>query len=99
LSDLNEEYLKNVFKNLTIGGVTNSVLIIIDKISSLLSNNEEYFKLRHIYQNFILPYLTKFKAHKNLAEQVYDSVEFYATGFLKHCNIGKIGIEYLLEDI
>ena len=88
-----------MFKNLSIGGITKSVLIIIDKISSLLSNSEEYFKLRHIYQNFVLPYMTKFKANKFLGQEVFDCVEFYATGFLRHCGIGKNGIEYLLENI
>lgn len=47
-------------------------MILIDKISSLLSNSEEYFKLRHIYQHFVLPYLTKFKAHKSLSQEIYN---------------------------
>ena len=64
-----------------------------------MSNSEEYFKLRHIYQHFVLPYLTKFKAHKFLGQEVYNRVEFYALGFLRHCSIGKNGLEYLLEDI
>ena len=47
----------------------------------------------------MLPYLTKFKAHKLLGQEVFDRVEFYALGFLRHCSIGKSGLEYLLEDI
>lgn len=88
-----------MFKNLASGGITKPVLILIEKISSLLSNSEEYFKLRHIYQNFVLPHLTKLKSHKFLSQEVYNQVEFYAFGFLRHCNIGKNGLEYLLEDI
>lgn len=67
VTDLNEEYLRNVFGNLTVGGLTRPILLVIEKISSLLANNEEYFKLRHLYQYFIIPKLTKFKATKFLA--------------------------------
>lgn len=74
LTELTEDYLNHVFKNLTVGGITLPVLTIIQKISCLLATAEEYFKLRHLYQNFILPYLTKFKAHKFLARQVYSRV-------------------------
>jgi len=47
----------------------------------------------------VLPLLTKFKASKYLTEEIYDRVEFYCIGFLRHCHIGNNGIEYLLEDI
>lgn len=85
-----------MFRNLVIGGVTKPVLLIVEKISNLLANSEEYFKLRYIYQHFVLPVLTKFKGNKYLSEEIFNIVEFYCIGFLRHCHIGNNGIEYLL---
>lgn len=73
---------------------------MIHNISSLLVNEEEFFKLRYLYQKFILPILVaRAKLCSKLEEQVFEISSLYILGFLKHCDIGIDGVECLTRNI
>ena len=59
LTDLAEDNICNFFIALTKSAISKEIVFLINKISQLLKNEEQYFKLRIIYQRFILPILTR----------------------------------------
>lgn len=66
----------------------------------MLKNEDEYFKLRIIYQKFILPILARrAKACTKVEESVYETSSLFILGFLKHCDIGQEGIKCVLKGI
>ena len=70
------------------------------KVSGLFKSNEQYFILRTLFEQVILPVVaSKYKSHKRLGEDIFEFVLFYVGGFLAHCLIGKDGIDCLLNHL
>lgn len=69
-------------------------------VSEILRVEDEFFKLRIIYQRYILPILIRrAKACTKAEESIFEISNFYVLGFLKHCNIGEEGIKCILKNI
>lgn len=89
LSDLDEHRLCNVFLALTRNGINQEIFALIYCISHLLASEQQYFTLRYILTEFILPTLARnAKTHKKMAGHVYEIVLIYIGGFLHHINFG-----------
>ena len=72
----------------------------MSKVSSLLQSEEEYFKLRVLFEKFILPILIpRAKVCAKLEADVLEIGELFILGFLNHCDLGKEGIACCLRNI
>lgn len=100
LLDLAEENICNFFIAITKSAISKEIICLISKISQMLRNEDEYFKLRIIYEKFILPILIRrAKACNKVEDAVYEISSFFVLGFLKHCDIGEVGLECVLKNI
>ena len=69
-------------------------------MSSLLRSNEQYYILRTLYEQVVLPIAaSRYKTHAKLAPQLFAFVLFYVAGFLYHCSLGSEGIDCLLDNL
>jgi hypothetical protein len=96
LEDLDERYLCNIFQSLTHGGINKEILFLIQMVSHLLQNGEQFYTLRYVYQHFVLPVLAcQFKSHRKLHHDIFTLVLFYVAGFLTHCKLDETAIACL----
>lgn len=68
----------------------------------MLVQEEEFFKIRHLYENFVLSQLirrVKCCKHKNIQDIALSVSEYYVIGMWSHCLLGSIGFQCLLENI
>ena len=100
LTDLNEDNMCNFFQAITKSAMSKEIVCLISKMCNMLKNEDEYFKLRIIYQRFILPVLVRrAKACSKVEEAIHEISSFFILGFLKHCDIGEEGIQCMLNNI
>lgn len=102
LLELTGEALLKVFRELTRAGVGANTLALITSVSRLLANEEEFYKLRLLYEQLVLGDLArrgKCCNRAGVAAALFDLCELYVIGFLTHCNIGRSGIDCLLFNV
>jgi len=57
----------NVFLALVQAGINSEILAFLKKVSALLKSNDQYFILRTLFEQVILPIVAaKFKTHRKL---------------------------------
>jgi hypothetical protein len=102
LLEMTGETLLKVFRELTRAGLGVHTLALITSISRLLANEEEFYKLRLLYEQLVLGDLArrgKCCNRTGVHAALFDLCELYVVGFLTHCNIGRSGIDCLLFNV
>lgn len=95
LVDLNATQLLKIFKELLQKSINIYVLDLLLKLSNILAREEEFFKLKELYSQLIIPILAKggkYCVKDGVEESVLKICEFYVVGFNDHCSLGDEGI-------
>jgi hypothetical protein len=67
--DLDEKHLSNVFLALVQPGLNKEILEFFKKVSGLLKSNDQYYTLRTLFEQIVLPIVaSKYKTHRKLGD-------------------------------
>ena len=99
---MQEQQLLAILRGLTKRSLSSAVLSLAEFLARLLAEEEEFFKLRCLYEEWVLPELARRAkgCRKPRSQQtVLRICQFYTVGFLHHCQLGPVGLDCLLTGI
>lgn len=103
ICDLTAEALLKMVEQLSRSGLNFHIAEFISMISNALVEGEEFYKLKILYEQFIMPVLIRLGKCVNRKDETDGVVvgigEMYIIGFLNYCEVGEKGIKLILANI
>ncbi len=91
-----------MFKALINTNINLNVLSLIENISRLLANEQQFYKLRYLMERFILPQLVlraKICNKPGVQQAVLRICQLFVFGFWNYLNIGRNGLNIILFNV